>query len=218
MNAPQRSFVFYPMHNQPPDKANPLGNDATGAFQLGAALYEKYFTKLGCDVTMYMFDNHLPAEQRRAQIINALCIGTGGGWYDAIVYFGHGYPDGMPSAGFDLKSIDQLTNAVWACGQYSVKVVLYACSCGVDAGYAWRISEAMKPWAQEGYGVYGHASDGHAFSNAQVRQYPNGGAVTGIKTAPAGKIPAWVKSFADPKSTLWLRFPFMGAEEIAAEL
>ncbi len=218
MDAPQRSFVFYPMHNQAPDVHNPQGNDATGAFHPGAAMYQKYYTKLGCDVTMCKFDNHLPGDQRRAQILNALAIGAADGWYDAIVYFGHGYKDGMPSAGFALKSIDELTNAIWSYGQYSVKVVLYACSCAIDGGYAWRISEAMKPWAQEGYGVYGHSSAGHAFMNPQVRQYPNGGAVTGIKTAPAGKIPAWIKALNDPKSTLWLRFPFMSEEEIAAEL
>jgi hypothetical protein len=188
MDAPNRSFVFFPAHNQLPDAHNPKGNDATGAFQPGAEMYRKYYTGLGKAVVMCKFDNQAPAEKRRAQILNAMAVGAGEAWYDAIVYFGHGYKDGMPSAGFGPNSIGSLNDAIWNYGQYSVKVILYACSCAAEGGYAWRISESMKPWANEGYRVYGHLSAGHAFTNPQVRQYPNGGSVAGIRTAPAGKI------------------------------
>jgi hypothetical protein len=36
MFTPTNAFIFAPMFNQPPDGANPNGNDATGAFQPGA--------------------------------------------------------------------------------------------------------------------------------------------------------------------------------------
>ena len=132
MIEPDRSFVFYPAHNQLPDENNPKGNDATGAFHPGAETYRRYYTGLGKAVVMCKFDNQAPAEKRRAQILNAMAVGAGEAWYDAIVYFGHGYKDGMPSAGFGPGSIDSLNEAIWNYGQYSVKVVLYACSCAAE--------------------------------------------------------------------------------------
>lgn len=41
----------------------------------------------------------------------------------------------MPSAGFGPNSIDSLNDAIWNYGQYSVKVILYACSCAAEGGY-----------------------------------------------------------------------------------
>lgn len=218
MRAPERSFVFYPAFNNPPDEHNPHGNDATGAFQPGAQAYRRLYEGMGKTVVMCQFDNHQPGPRRREQILNAMGIGAGDGWFDAIVYFGHGVRDHIVTAGFGPQTVASFNDAVWANGQYDVKVVLYACSCAEDNGIAARISESMYPWAQEGYRVFGHKVLGHAFRNPIVRHYPNSGSVSGAQTCPEGQGTAWRAALADSGSTLWARFPFMTTEEVAAEL
>lgn len=217
MEAPNRSFVFYPAYNSPPDEHNPHGNDATGAFQPGAEMYRRLYEGMGKTVVMCKFDNHKGANPRE-QILNAMNLGAGDGWFDAIVYFGHGTKDYMVTAGFGPETVADFNNAVWANGQYDVKVVLYACGCAADNGIASWISDSMVPWANTGYRVYGHKVLGHAFMNPIVRHYPNIGTGNGAITCPEGKASAWIRAFNNPKSTLWARFPFMTQDEVAAEL
>ena len=219
MNAPQRSFVFFPMFDSLPDEHNPGGHDATGAFQPGASMYRKYYTDLGNDVVMCKFDNHQPGPKRRKQILNALAVGAGDGWFDAIIYFGHGWKGGLSSAGFNNSELNEFSDACYQYGNFSVTVMLYACSCAVDNGACYRISQSLQSWYdQASYRVLGHYSVGHSFLNPQVHEYPNSGSVKGLQTAPEGKQAAFAKAIRAKHSDLWLRFPFMSQDELDAEL
>jgi hypothetical protein len=219
MEAPRKSFIFGPMFNEPPDAANPLGNDATGAFQPGMDAYRRLYEGLGMEVVSHRFVNTKGnGKERRASIINAMQQGCGSKWYDAVVYFGHGDKNWLVSAGFGLDTLSEFTDAVWDCGEPSVKVVLYACSCATPGGIAYRIGWDLNCFANAGFQCFGHPSVGHSFRNPQVRRYPSSKGETGETVAPASKIAPWLKAMADPKNDLWARFPFMTPEEIAAEL
>jgi hypothetical protein len=149
-------------------------------------------------------------------ILNAMYQGSGGYLYDAICYFGHGTKNGLESAGWYLKGISTLTHAVDELGDYDVRVMLYACSCGTDGGIAYQMAENLKQWP--GTEVHGHATVGHTFANPTYRRFPNAGGQPGSRVAPPGKEPAWNKAIQNQKNTLWARYPFMTPKEIEAEL
>jgi hypothetical protein len=213
---PSKSFVFAPKFNQPPDDNNPLGHDATGAFQPGMAAYKTLYEGMGGTVVTHLINNQkVNGPARRAGIINAMQQGCGSKWYDAIVYFGHGDKNFLVSADFSVDTIGDFTAAVQQFGEPSVKVVLYACSCAAPGGIAYRIANDLRGWKNFGMEVYGHPVKGHSFRNAVVRRYPGALGETGDTVAPAGKVGNWIKAMADPKSNLWARFPFMTPREIA---
>lgn len=220
MEIPEKSFVFAPMHNQQPEEGEPARHDATGAFHPGMNIYKRLYEGMGKQVVTYKFDNYAPAAKRRTAILNAMQQNVGGQWYDAIVYFGHGWKGGLSSAGFNNSSLDELTDAIWTHGQPWVKVILYACSCGVPGGYAHKISQKLVSWHVVGMKVFGHPSVGHSFMNPQVRRYPSNMGETGETVCPPGRVATWTKKMRDEtgkQGAFWARMPFMTPEEIEAE-
>ena len=74
MTPPEKSFVFAPLFNSPPDEANPNGHDATGAFHPGMAAYRRLYEGLGKQVVTFKFANGRgqSRDRRRQSIINAM--------------------------------------------------------------------------------------------------------------------------------------------------
>lgn len=218
MTPPEKSFVFAPMYNETPKPGEPPKNDATGAFQPGMAIYKKLYEGMGKQVVTFKFDNTAPGKTRRQSILDAMQRNCGGVWYDAIVYFGHGWKGGLASAGFTNDNRETLTDAIWDYGTPGVKVILYACSCATPGGYAYKMAQDLNCWAQYGLEVFGHPSVGHSFTNPQVRRYPSSQGETGETVCPDGKVAAWMKAMRNERDAFWARMPFMTREELAAAL
>lgn len=219
MDAPRRSFVFAPRFNQPPDKANPNGNDATGAFQPGMAMYKKLYEGMGGTVITHLFDNSKGnGKNSRLGIINAMAQNSNGEFYDAVVYFGHGDTNYLVSPGFSKNNVTDLTNAIDIYGAPGVQVILYACSCAASGGIAYSMADSLSRWAQYGMRVLGHTSAGHSFMNPQVRIFPGSNGLDGVSPIPPGRVKAWNAAMMSQKGNLWARFPFMSDDEIAGEV
>ncbi|UFN47640.1 hypothetical protein LPC08_16685 [Roseomonas sp. OT10] len=218
MNVPYRSFIFAPLNNTQKKGMDP--NDAVGAFHPGMRMYKSYYEGLGGTVVDHYFNNErgLGFGKVSRGIIDAMIRGSGGHYYEAIVYFGHGTETHMSSVGWDKKTVKDLTDAIDTYGSADVKVILYACSCGADGGIAYTMADNLKAWANTGMEVYGHATPGHSYTNAPVRRFPNANGLVGYQVCPPGKGPAWTKALRNEKSMFWARFPFMTPEEIEAEL
>src|SRR4051794_38945930 len=124
MYTPANPFIFAPMFNQPPDDANPHGNDATGAFQPGAQRFADFCTRNGAAVTSVLFNNHAPGEQRRNDILHNISIAPA--QIDTIAYFGHGTGDWLASAAIGSSALPDFIAALrGACG-FAPTIVLYA--------------------------------------------------------------------------------------------
>jgi hypothetical protein len=216
---PDKSFVFAPLFNAPPDRANPSGHDATGAFHPGMATYKRIYEDLGRQVVTFKFDNArgVSGRRRRESILEAMQRNAGSRRYDAIVYFGHGWPHGLPSASFGEDTLDMLSEAILCHGQPGVKVVLYACSCAAPGGYAFKLAKKLGRWSQSGMAVFGHPVDGHSFRNPAVRRYPSNRGETGQTVCPEGMFAAWREAMHGP-TAFWARMPFMTPAELTAEL
>lgn len=214
MQPPRKSFVFAPAYDERPSPANPNGRDATGAFHVGLSTWRRKYEATGGTVVTCLFDNRQSNARRRDEILTALQRGSGGAPFDAFVYFGHGIPTGLPSAGFYMDDAAGLAEAISRYCSVEVKVVLYACWAGAPGGFAWRIGDELKRLRNAGFSAYSHALDGHAFTNPTVRRFPSNLGQTGITVAPAGKIAQWIRAMRDPRRELWAEFPFMTDEEI----
>jgi hypothetical protein len=217
MKAPRRSFIFGPKNNSKHGLAH---HDATGAFHVGMRIWKELYGGGNGTVVSHYFLNGEGLGPAKVQdgILNAMRQGSGGQYYDAICYFGHGTKAGMESAGWYAKSIDTLTSAIDELGAPDVKVMLYACSCASPGGIAYRMANDLRAWWQSGTEVHGHLSPGHTFANPQYRRYPNAGGETGFTVAPPKKVAGWVKAIRNQRNTLWARYPFMTPDEIEAEL
>lgn len=214
---PEKSFVFAPSFNSPPDEANPSGHDATGAFHPGMERYQQLYQSLGKQVVTFRFDNSRgqPAGRRRQSIINAMQQNAGSRRYDAIVYFGHGSPRGLGSASFGEDALDELSAAILQHSQPSVKVVLYACSCAAPGGYAFKLAKRLGRWSHKGMAVLGHPTRGHSFRNPLVRRYPSNRGETGQTVCPDGMFADWLHAM-ERRAEFWAKMPFMTQDEIAA--
>jgi len=218
MQVPKKSFVFAPRFNQPPDHANPHGNDATGAFHPGLEQYRSLYEGLGGQVVTLLFDNHAPAARRRSEIIDAMQRRVGTDRYDAIVYFGHGWHGGLASAGFNVASLDELATALRTYAKPSAKVVLYACSCAAPGGYAYKLAQRLVGFANNGFEIFGHPIEGHSFRNPMVRRYPSNRGEEGETVCPAGHFASWAETMRTGRDHYWAKMPFMTMAERAAAL
>ena len=207
MTPPTNTFIFAPLLNQPPDTANPHGNDATGAFQPGADQFQAFSRQTG-DAAKLLFNNHASDRARLNEIVHVMQ--TTPGRFDAVVYFGHGIKDLMVSAGIGQGFLDEFVTALRGNCTSGAKIILYACSCGAPGGIAGQIADKLSDLSVT---VYSHATAGHAFLNPMVRKFPGG-----TRVAPPDCIPAWLAAFRDTSNDLWKRFPFMTADEIHDEL
>jgi hypothetical protein len=207
MNPPTNAFIFAPRFNQPPDAHNPLGNDATGAFQPGAQLFEKFCNASG-SAQKLLFNNHASERQRFDEILHGLQISPY--QLDTVAYFGHGTKDLMVSAMIGPGYLDEFVASLRGnCGS-GATIILYACSCGAPGGIAEQMANKLSDMSVT---VFSHATPGHAFRNPTVRRFPGG-----TRVAPPDQVQAWIDAFKDEDDDLWMRFPFMSADEILKEL
>jgi len=221
MRLPARSFVFAPRFNSPPDRANPEGHDATGAFHVGMQLYKRFMEAQGGVVVEHLFDNtERNAARLRRGIYDAMRRNAGPNRYDAVIYFGHGFDVGLSSAKInDREPLREFADVIRDTSLPFVGVVLYACLCGADGGACFTIAERLRPWANYGMFVIGHRTVGHAYRNPMVRRFPNGGSRMGANPVQAAKWESWRIAMSDPRpsNTLWIRFPWMDAADWRAE-
>jgi hypothetical protein len=207
MNPPTNAFIFAPAFNQPPDKANPKGTDASGAFQPGAQLFQDFCNANG-SAQKLLFNNHASDQGRFNEILHGLQIAPA--QLDTVVYFGHGEANLMASARIGPDLLDGFVASLRGnCGS-GATIILYACSCGAPGGIAEQIATKLSDMSVT---VFSHATDGHAFRNPVVRRFPGG-----TRVAPPDQVSGWLKAFADESDDLWMRFPFMSADEIHSEL
>jgi hypothetical protein len=210
MTPPSNAFIFAPMFNAPPDTANPQGNDATGAFQPGAQMFANYWNKqqAGSANTPLLFNNHASERGRFDEILHGLAISPY--QLDTVAYFGHGTEDLLVSAKIGPGYLDEFVASLRGnCGP-GATIILYACSCGAPGGIAEQIANKLSDLSPT---VFAHATAGHAFRNPVVRRFPGG-----TRTAPPYKVAAWITAIEDTSNDLWIRFPFMTADEISNEL
>lgn len=210
MDPPANAFVFAPLFNQPPDTANPQGNDATGAFQPGATAFANFCNEQNEDsANLLLFNNH--AQGGRAvfdQILHGLAVSPY--QLDTVAYFGHGIANMMVSASIGPGSIDEFADSLRAnCGM-NANIILYACSCGAPGGFGEQLAAKLSDISAT---VYSHAMAGHSFRNPAVRRFPGG-----TRVCPEGMVAPWVRAFNDRQNDLWIRFAFMTEDEIRAEL
>lgn len=208
MFAPKNAFLFAPMHNEPPNDANPNGNDATGAFIPGAAMFEKFCADNGGRVTKLLFNNHAADRQVFDQILHGLSAAPP--QLDTVVYFGHGIKNMLVSAKIGSGFLAEFVSALRAACIFGPRIVLYACSCGARDGIASAIADGLSDQLAI---VYGHSVAGHAYMNPMVYWYPSG-----LQAWVWGSYSTWSAKLNDPKSDLWMRFPFLTNDELRTEL
>lgn len=178
-------------------------------------------------------DNHAALPARFVPTLNVISAQTQP--LDVFAYFGHGWHTGC-ALGVRLANLDTFCRVLAAHSAPVLTVCLYACSTGEgdpesggrnpdkhdvpgagDGGLADRMRDLLC-----GHGikatVYAHSSLGHAFTNPFVRRFgpdtTDGGAYVVAPDSPLWG--AWVHKLGT--SGLWLRFPFLTSEELAAEL
>ncbi|MBR0657150.1 hypothetical protein [Plastoroseomonas arctica] len=212
MIPPARSFVFLPAHDQAPDPLNPRGGDAHGAFSLGESKYRDLYGPPGGSVTTFRFDNLgvLHHQSRRRTIFDAM--ERGGGNYDALVYFGHGFPGGLAHTGIDNDCVAQFAAQVRRHCTPSVKIILYACWAGEPGQFAYRVGQALAGWAQSGMAVFAHRQARHSYRNPLVYRFPSHHGAGGEPVHPIDD--AWRHAMAHERNLIWAKFPFMTPEEI----
>ena len=216
MSTPARSFACAPRFDGPPDAHNPHGHDATGAFQPGMERFRDCHAAAGGVVVPHLFNNHGVARARRRDILAAFERAGAAGRFDAFVYFGHGWPGGLSSGGFDADDVPILGEAIIRLCKPDAKVVLYACSAAAPGGFAYQLGRYLGGWANHGMEVFGHPVLGHSFRNPMVRRFPSSRGETGETVAPPGQFDAWRRAMA--QTTLWARFAFLTPAEISAEV
>jgi len=204
---------------------NSQGNDSTGAFRPGAECFKK-INKVQQDI--FYFDhneNKANLRQRICGKIKTMFCHDGGG-LDAVVYFGHGWPNGLVSAGFwsegthhkPSNEVLDLAHAIAAKCKPSVKVILYTCLSGsLPRSFAGALADALRTKNPR---VFGHTCAGHSFGNPFVTVFD--GSHIGRYVIPPGdpQWNAWCKAIRAGNSNnptqhpLWAKFPFMQDHEI----
>jgi hypothetical protein len=129
---------------------------------------------------------------------------------DTVVYFGHGIKDLMVSAKIGPGFREAFVRALRAACGFGPRIILYACSCGAPGGIASAIADGLSDKLAI---VYGHSVAGHAFMNPMVYWYPGG-----LQAWVSGAYSIWAAKLNDPKSDLWMRFPFLTNAELRAEV
>lgn len=153
MTPPSNAFIFAPMFNQPPDGANPQGNDATGAFQPGAQLFANFCNgQQSGSANTLLFNNHASERGRFNEILHGLSISPS--QLDTVAYFGHGTKDLLYSAMIGPGYLDEFVASLRGnCGP-GATIILYACSCGAPGGIAEQLANKLSDLSVT---VYAHA-------------------------------------------------------------
>jgi hypothetical protein len=210
-------FIFASGVNQPG-----FPNDAVGSFRPGATWFKKIN---GIKQEVFYFDYSEAAATKRQKILAKLrsTASDDDDGLDVVAYFGHGIQGGLASADIYKEHAMELAYAIAAVSKNNVRVVLYSCSSGalVDS-FAGALAQAL---GSTEACVFGHTSAKHAFANPDVTVF-NGGSTVGsyVVDPSSGDWSKWKKAIEagnalDPsKNPLWATFPFMGKDELGANL
>jgi hypothetical protein len=196
-------FIMAPTHNKE-GRA-----DATGAFHVGAAKFQKIHSL----PPWVKFENDETSKTADAKGFLKKITDQPGGW-DVFAYFGHGNNGSLGSADVrGRKGASALADAMRPKCNDGIIIMLYACNTGAPGGFAQWLSEDL---AGKNATVYAHVPPpGHSFTNANVVSYPGGEFVV-PRSSPLWK--DWYKDMHAEHNELWARFPFMTQEELEAEL
>ena len=232
MTPPKKSFCFAAKFNTPahsfesPHGAPPIphggeapphkmAHDATAVFLPYMYRFKELYSQGGGQVTTMEFNNQAKPAERYSAISHALTCAPSG--LDAVAYFGHGFPHGMASAHIYDANIDAFARLLESKCNPGVKIILYACSCGrrgeINGCFAAKLANRLSGLGAQ---VFGHDVAGHAATSYTVFRYPGG-----VQVAPPGTYGgngAFKRALKKHGSTLWARFPFMTAAELAAEV
>ena len=215
--APRNSLCFAPKFN------SPKLVDASGAFLPYMEAFQRLYGGGHGRVSTLPFDNHANAPTEFGAITAA--FEQVPGKLDAVVYFGHGEPFGMVSPDIYVWDIQKFAQLIMRKSVHGVKVVLYACNCGMidypGGCFASKLAVALRDIEAT---VFGHYNVGHTTTNAHIYRYSGDG--RGVWVPPTGKFRAFDRMLKaesiDQKprgnTALWARYPFMTPEEIRAEV
>jgi hypothetical protein len=197
-----------------PGKNRPNLNDSTGAFRVGADRFHAinrvssppvYFDNAGEEKGHY-------AEVRRRVLKAAREGGSGAAW-ETVAIFCHGGNNALWSAGLiGDEGAQALADVIRPRAAAGIVIILYACNAGSPGGFASNLATKL---ADVNAVVYGHTSARHTYANPDTTVHPSGDWVV-PKNSPLWK--NWSADIVDQSNDLWARFPFMTAEELAAEL
>lgn len=190
---------------------------------------------------VHIFDNTKPVDARRAQTLEFLSEAEPDS-LDTVVFFSHGWPDGMQS-GFTKTYVPQFAAALKRCCKPVASLVLYCCSTaadgdksdlnerkpgpGGDGGFADAVRDEA---ARVGFSlvVYGHSVVGHTTENPYARVFvpveSKGG--TWVLGPDSPLWAQWVRALKstgrdgkfDATRTFRFRYPYMQMAEITAFL
>jgi hypothetical protein len=215
-------------------------SDATGAFMPEA----EAFAKVHQVPSENMVGIRCPRVNkgiRRGKVLDAMYQRGQHRPLDAIVFFGHGWPQGI-QFGFNRSQIPELVDRMGEFCHPDAKVVLFACLAAendvrdklvtglgpaTDGGFADILRDEMVRQGMNKGWVDGHKTAGHTSWNPFLVRFlcedvddPQFGAVGGAwLVAPRSQLwKKWIKALKDQKSGMRYRFPFMSEIEIKAEL
>lgn len=206
------------------------GNDAGGAFIPQAQVFAKMRRAAGDEVEIVPFDNLIANRKARVEAFRDL-IGMNG-LFDALVYFGHGLRNGLPSAGERVEDVAWLAQRIHASACARLIVTLYACSTAGapgadrdklegDNGFADRLRDELSKLGHVGW-IDAHTIPGHTTINRYTRRFymdGKGEAVGGrfIVAPGSPEWGAWGDALKDDQG-FRMGFPFMTEAEIYARL
>jgi hypothetical protein len=195
-------------------KNRPNEHDSTGAFRVGA---DRFHAINRVSSSPVYFDNsgeekgHYADVRRR--VLKAAREGGSDAAWDTVAIFCHGGNNALWSAGLIAdQGAQALADVIRPRAAAGIVIILYACNAGAPGGFASMLATKL---AEVNAVVYGHTSARHTFANPDTTVFPPGDPVV-ARNSPLWK--NWSADIVDQSNDLWARFPFMTAEELAAEL
>jgi len=227
-------LVLYSNANYPGKK------DATGAFIPEAKKFSEIHgvpeeNRVGLKLV------NVSKKLRRERTLDAIYETGGQERWDAIAFFGHGWPKGI-QFGFNRDHIPELCEVLADCCNPDAKIILFACLAaendvrdkeygavgpGTDGGFADLLRDEMVWYGLKKGWVDAHKTAGHTAWNPFVVRFlcsavedPLFGAVGGHWLVAPGsqQWKQWVKKLRTTLTGLRYRFPFMTEFEIMSEL
>lgn len=216
-----RALVFAPLRDTP-------GKADGREFQREARAFVKLH---GLERGVALFDPQDELAERRAAILRHV-EAVEPGSLSLLALFAHGWPDGV-QAGFRCEHVRGLARALKEASAPVLTVVLYCCSTGADrdastdeltdpgpggeGGFADRLRDELGELGVAAT-VYAHSTAGHTTRNPRVRVFRPGERAGGHWLVEPGSElwPSWLRYLHQGEGRL--RFPFLTAEQLEAEL
>ena len=133
---------------------------------------------------------------------------------DVIAYFGHGTRSSLPSADIRWEHLPQLSEAVRGAAGANCRVILYACTTGIEGCFANQLAKILNYDVT----VWGHTCAGHSFTNPYVTRFPYQPDGSPYLVEPHGPLwQDWYKLIKG-KSDIWTRFPFLSKAAVETEI